>query len=245
MSETATGSAGTPPVSVVVVAFNEASVIEDVVRGFMEEVVDKCPGSELIVAEDGSSDGTDRILRDIAPSYPSMRLLQGAERKGYLKAYMDAMSAAKNDLILFCDASGKHDPADFWRMLPLTAKHDMVVGYKEDRRDPIYRTVMSRVFNWMVRTYFGVHLHDVNCPLRLMRRSAYEASVPNPWLLKDLTNFELSIRMVYKGFDVIEIPIRHFARKEGPSRGLPFRTIPKVVWRTLRNFRQLKREAKG
>ncbi len=231
------------PVSVVIIAFNEIEVIDRVVEGFLQDVVTKLPGSELIVAEDGSTDGTSERLRELAAKHPAMRLLQCDERRGYLRALREAMAAARNDFILFCDASGKHDPADFWRMQPLMRDNDMIVGFKEARADPLYRIVMTRVFNALVRSYFGVTLHDVNCPLRLMRKEAYEAVAEDDWLLSGLNNFEMTIRMIGKGYRVSEISVAHFARENGPSRGLPVAKIPGVIWKTLAAFRQLKHEA--
>lgn len=239
----APGAAATsPPVSVVILAYNEAKVIESVVTGFLDKVVERIPGSELVVAEDGSTDGTSGILRRLAASHPTLRLLQGRERKGYVRAFKEAVLAATNGLILFCDASGKHDPVDFWRMLPLMAANDMVIGFKEHRADPFYRIVLTRVFNGMVRTYFRVPFRDINCPLRLMRREAFAAIAEEPWILTDIINFEVTLRMLARGYRVAEIPVAHFARTSGASRGLPLNKIPKVVWRTMASFRQLKRE---
>jgi glycosyltransferase involved in cell wall biosynthesis len=231
------------PISVVLLAYNEAGVIESVVEGFMKEVVDRLPGSEFIIGEDGSTDGTSEILLDLAMRHRAIRLLQGKERKGYIRAFTDAMLSAKNDYILFCDASGKHDPADFWKMWSLMSDHDMVVGFKVHRKDPAYRIVLTRVFNWLVRKYYGIGLHDVNCPLRLMRKEAFATVLSDGLIQKELINFEITIRMIYRGYRVAEIPVQHFARTSGPSRGLPAGKIPSVVWKTLSNLKRLKKEA--
>lgn len=232
------------PLSVVILVYNEAEVIEPVVNDFIEKVISRIPNSEFIIAEDGSTDGTKEILARLADRHPAIQLLSGRERKGYVNAFKTAMLAAKNEWILFCDSSGKHDPDDFWKMAPLMREYDMIIGYKEHRKDPFYRIVLTRVFNWLVRRYFKVNFHDVNCPLRLLRRSSFEKISSDNWLLKGLINFELTIRMVYGGMQVAEVPVSHFARVGGPSRGLPLHRIPPVIFDTLKNFRRLKKEMK-
>lgn len=236
-------TAAAPPLSVVLVAFNEAEVIEKVVMGFWDEVVEKIPGSELIVAEDGSTDGTGEFLRRLAGRHPALRLLQGAERKGYRRAFREAVLAARNELVLFCDASGKHDPADVWRMLPLIEGHDLVVGFKERRADSWYRIALTRAFNHLVRLVFRVPLHDINCPFRLMKRSAFADVARDEWILRGLNNFEVTVRFLGRGYRVAEVPVRHSRRASGPSRGLPARRIPGVVLDTLWNLPRLRREA--
>src|SRR5947208_7869634 len=154
------------PVSVVLLAHNEAEVIESVIRGFHEKIICKLPGSEIIVAEDGSTDGTKEILARLVQTLPGLRWEEGKEKRGYVNAFKKAMALPTNDLVVFCDCSGKHDPDDVWPMYRMMDTHDMVLGYKVHRADPLYRNVMSAVFNWLVNRYFAVGFKDIDCPLR-------------------------------------------------------------------------------
>jgi glycosyltransferase involved in cell wall biosynthesis len=234
------GGSQLAPVSIVLLAHNEAEVIESVVRGFHEAVVSKLPGSEIIVAEDGSTDGTKEILARLVRTLNGVRWEEGRERRGYVNAFKKAMSLPVNELVVFCDSSGKHDPEDVWRMYPLMADHDMVLGYKVNRADPLYRNVMSAVFNWIVNRYFDVGFKDIDCPLRILRRSAFADIASMPWHERALVNFELTLRFQYRGYRVTQVPVRHFPRRSGPSRGLPLKKIPRVIINTLRNFSAIK-----
>jgi glycosyltransferase involved in cell wall biosynthesis len=220
---------------------NEAEVIEGVIREFHEKVISKIPGSEIVVAEDGSKDGTKEILHRLCNEVPELRLEEGRDKRGYVKAFRDAMQHPKNDLILFCDASGKHDPDDFWVMYEQIGDYDMIIGYKVNRQDPFYRIVLTKVFNFCVNRYFSVSFRDIDCPLRLFRKEAFRKVEEVPWIQTSLINFEITLRMVKGGFRVKEVPVKHFARRNGPSRGLPAKTIPKVVLETLRNFPAIRR----
>lgn len=228
------------PVSVVLLAHNEAEVIESVVRGFHEAVVSKIPGSEIIVAEDGSTDGTKEILARLVRTLPNVRWEEGKERRGYVNAFKQAMSHPVNELVVFCDCSGKHDPGDVWQMYRLMADHDLVLGYKVNRADPLYRNVMSSVFNWLVNRYFAVGFKDIDCPLRIFRKSAFADIASMTWYERALVNFELTLRFHYRGYRVTQVPVRHFRRQSGPSRGLPLKKIPRVIVNTLRNFSAIK-----
>lgn len=231
-----------PPVSALLLVYNEAEVIEEVVRDVHREVVARIPGSELVVAEDGSTDGTKEILARIVPALPGARLVQGTERKGYTRAYKDALRACRHGLVFFSDSSGKHDAADFWRLAPLIADADMVIGCKADRRDPLYRVAMSRVFNALVSRYFGHRFRDINSGFRLMRREAIAPVLDDEWRMRHLINFEFTLRVIGRGFRVAEVPVRHSRRRHGPSRGLPLKRIPEAIAAALRAFPALRRE---
>jgi glycosyltransferase involved in cell wall biosynthesis len=228
------------PVSIVLLAHNEAEVIESVIRGFHEAVVSKIPGSEIIVAEDGSTDGTKEILARLIRTLPGLRWEEGKDRRGYVNAFKKAMTVPANELVVFCDSSGKHDPQDVWPMYRLMVDHDMVLGYKVNRADPFYRNFLSAVFNWIVNRYFAVGFKDIDCPLRIFRKSAFADIASMPWHERALVNFELTLRFQYRGYRVAQVPVRHFPRQSGASRGLPLKKIPRVIVNTLRNFSAIK-----
>jgi glycosyltransferase involved in cell wall biosynthesis len=229
------------PVSAVLLTFNEGEVIEGVVREVCEKVVAKLPGSELIVAEDGSTDGTAELLRKLAESLP-IRLVQGEERKGYTRALRDALALPERDLVFFSDSSGKQDPKDFWKLYEAIEGADMVIGYKHPRRDPFYRIVLTRVFNFLVNRYFGVRFRDINSGFRLMRRGAVQRILRDEWRMRHLISFELTLRMALRGLAVKEVPVSHRRREHGPSRGLPLKKIPEAVFQVLRAFPAIRRD---
>jgi len=230
------------PVSIELLAHNEVEVIEKVIRGFYEKIVQKLPGSEIIVAEDGSTDGTKEVLARLVKELPELRWEEGKERLGYVNAYKRAMALPKNELIVFCDSSGKHDPDDFWKMHLLIDKYDLIVGYKEHRMDPFYRVAISNVFNSLVNWYFNVAFKDIDCPLRLIRKSAFEVIAKENWYEKALINFEVTLRFFYKGFRVAQVPVSHTRRENGESRGLPLKRIPRVIKNVLKNFPVIRKE---
>ena len=232
------------PVSLVLLVHNEASIIESVIRDFDTKIISLIPGSEIVIAEDGSTDGTKEILRRLVKENPRLRLEEGTEKRGYVNAFKKAMTLPQNEVVIYCDSSGKYDPNDFWRMIPLMKDHDMVMGYKASRKDPLYRVMIAKVFNFLINIYFGLPFHDIDCPFRVFKKSIFLKICEGEIFHKELINFEVTVRMVKYGYKVAEIPIAHFARKNGASRGLPLKKLPSVIFRTLRYFPQIKADIK-
>jgi glycosyltransferase involved in cell wall biosynthesis len=227
------------PVSVILIAYNEAQTIRQDVEDFHRTVVARVPGSELIVTEDGSTDGTSEILREIASRLP-VRLVQGKERKGYIRALFDALKLASCEWIFFSDTGGKFRPDDFWKLEPERKSADLIVAVKTSRRDQWYRRMMTSVFNRLVSSYFHVSVHDIDSGFRLYRRSLMEGISPDDMVFRDLINAELSLRMLTRGARFREIPVIATAR-EDQSRGMPPKKIPRVIFQILTSFPRLKK----
>ena len=232
-----------PGISIVMLVYNEANIIEKVIREYYEKVASKLTDVEFIVAEDGSTDGTKEILNKLATELP-IKLVSGEKRKGYVQAYKDSIRLPEKEVIFFTDSSGKHDPNDFWKMIKYIGDYDIVSGYKIKRKDPAYRIIITKVFNSLVNLYFGTNFKDIDSGFKLIKKSAMESILDDAWIVTDLISFEVMIRLYYKGYRVKEVPVSHKRRENGPSRGLPLKKIPKVVIRILRNFKAVKESAR-
>lgn len=228
------------PVSVILIAYNERATIQADVEGYYRQVVEKVPGSELIVSEDGSGDGTSEILREISGRLP-IRLVQGRERKGYIKALFDAMELPRNEWVFFSDTGGKFDPANFWKMQHLRRDFDLIIGIKHNRRDQVYRRLITRGFNLLVRAYFGVGATDIDSGCRIFRKETFLKALYSPPVFRDLISSEMALRMLGLGARLAEVPVSYHLR-EGKSRGMPPEKIPRVIFNTLRSFPRLRRE---
>lgn len=232
------------PISLIILVHQEAEVIEQVVKDFYEKVVSKIPGSEFIVCEDGSTDGTKEILRRIEKKY-NLTLHIGKEKRGYTQAMKESFRLAKNDIIFFSDSDGQHDPNDFWKMYELMENNDMVVGWKKDRKDGILRQILTNGYNKIIGMYFGVGLHDIDCGFRLMNRRVSNFLLGQDWHLKHCISSELTIKAIKAGARVTEIPVKHFAREFGDSRGLPLKKLPNIVYTILKTFKKIKHDCKN
>ncbi len=227
------------PVSVIINVYNEAGTIEKEIRDIHSIIVSKLPGSEFIVAEDGSTDGTKEIISRLKEEL-SIIHSTGDERKGYAKALKDAFALAKNPYIFFSDTGQKFNFNDFWKLYELRQKYDLIIGLRTNRNDQLYRRLLTRMYNFALRLYFKVNLHDADSGFRIYNAGLIENITNEKWISKYLIASELALRAVYSGYSVREVSVSYHQRS-GTSRGLPPLKIPKVIVQVLRNFSVLKK----
>ncbi len=229
------------PVTIILIAHNEEETIEQEVQNYFQTVVSKLPGSELIIAEDGSTDKTREILQKLQKKY-SLVLLTSRMKRGYAASLRLALEKAKGEAVLYADAGNKHSPKDFWKLYKQLSAFDLLSGQKAKRHDPWYRLVLAYGLNMVVTLYFGLQSKDVDSGFKLFKKSVKEKILSKPWILKNNISLEIMLRAHYQGVKIKEIPIQHKARKFGTSRGIPAGKIPSIVIDLLRQFPTLKRE---
>lgn len=228
------------PVSVILIAYNEVETIAKDIEDYYRVAVKRIPGSELIVTEDGSTDGTSELLRQLSSKLP-IRLIQSRERKGYLGALLDALTASSKDWILFSDTGGKFNPDEVGSLIALRDRAELVIGVRTERRDQIYRRLMTNIFNQIIRCYFRIPIHDIDSGLRIYHRKLLMKSIATPLILKELAATELTLRMIAVGARLAEVPVSYLSRI-GRSRGMPPEKIPRTIFHVLSSFPRLKRE---
>jgi glycosyltransferase involved in cell wall biosynthesis len=228
-------------VSLILLSYNEAQTIECEARGFLQSVVDRLPGSELIVAEDGSTDGTTEILRRLSASTQGLVHLHADRRKGYARSLIDAVSHASNPYIFYSDTGFKFCPDDFWKVYERRAEFDLVSGQRVGRTDQCYRRVLTYGYNLLLRLIFRGEIRDADSGFKLFNRRVVEQVFPRLGF-KDLVGSELVLRTIRAGLRYGEVAVDYQPRR-GESRGLPPRRIPRTMALALRNLIALKREA--
>ena len=232
------GTAQKTPVSVIVNVFNEAKTIEQEIREIHAEIIQKLPGSELIVAEDGSTDGTKEIIGCLKRELGIIHSTS-AERKGYAQAFRDAVALVRHPHVFFSDTGGKQNFADFWKLYSYRDQYGIVSGVRTGRRDQFYRRLMTWVYNFLLRLYFHVNLHDADAGFRIYQTPLIRKIANETWVNRHLISSELALRAIYSGCQVKEVPVL-YRQRAGASRGLPPAKIPKVIVGVLKNFSRLK-----
>jgi len=223
------------------VAFNEAETIEAEVLSFYDAIVRQLPGSEFIVAEDGSTDGTSEILRELAARI-GITHLTGTERKGYKRAFLDAVLATRNPYVFFSDSGCKHNPEEFWKLYPLRQDYDLIVGRKTARKDQLYRQALTWSYNFLLRWYFGFEeVRDADSGFRLFNRNVVDRVLRERLIYRNLMASEVVLRSIAYGLKYHEVPVSYDLR-EGESRGLPLGKIPSIAVEALRRMAHLKSE---
>ncbi len=227
------------PVSVIINVYNEVETIEAEVRALYKSIILRLPGSEFIVAEDGSTDGTKEIIYRLISELGIIHSTSD-ERKGYAKALRDAFNLAKCPYIFFSDTGNKHDPEDFWKLYCFRKDYGLVIGVKTNRTDQWYRKLLTWCYNKILSLFFNVNMKDADSGFRIYRRDVVQKVFNENWVYKELIASEITLRVLYSGFRIKEVPVFYKQRK-GQSRGLPLKKIPSVICKVLFNFPKLRR----
>jgi glycosyltransferase involved in cell wall biosynthesis len=229
--------------SVVLPVYNEADEIEKVVTGYYTKVIQKYEYSELIVAEDGSTDGTREILEKLNKKI-KFRFVSGTKRKGYMKAVRDALILARGNIVFFSDTDGTHDPNDFWKLHKKMqeTRADIIAGIKENRKDPFYRLFLSSIYNFIIGLFFGLWISDSNAGFKLMKKEVVDSIVPSVNHLKYGFSSELLIRAKSAGKKIEPVKVNHFPRKKHKPDQFAISKIPKVIYSQVSGMVKLKME---
>jgi glycosyltransferase involved in cell wall biosynthesis len=224
-------------VSVLLPVYNEAEVVSDILKTYHEEICTKV-SAELVVAEDGSTDGTKEVLTSLQNEIP-MVLHSDPSRKGYAKAVSDALKNCRSDWVFFSDSDGQYSPADFWRLWKQRDDFDMIIGRKVHRSEGAHRIVLSKGFHKLVNGTFGLNLHDADCGFRLIRKEVVRSVIDKVRFLDYSFWAEFTIRASLKGFRICEVPINHASRISGGSQIYKPSKIATTVLKQLEGLARL------
>lgn len=212
--------------SVIVPAFNE----EDNVRPLAEEIAAALAslqgGYEIIVVDDASTDGTARVLREMATK--NVRGVFHRLNCGQSAAVASGFQAARGEWVATLDGDGQNDPADLPAMLSRAVKEgvDCVTGVRAKRRDTLVRKVSSRVANAFRDWITGDRVTDSGCGVRVVRRCALR-EVP---VFNGMHRF-LPTLLRGQGYVVVEHLVNHRERLRGTSKY----GVQNRLWRGIRD----------
>lgn len=202
-------------ISLVFPVHNESFIIEQVLRNYIAELEGRVSDFEVIVSEDGSKDDTKSVLERLANELP-LKVYMSDERKGYQRAVIDAISHATKPWLFIVDSDYQFAAVDFWRLEPHRKDYDIILGMKAPRKDPLYRIILSKGYNLLLRLFLGVPYHDMDTGFRLIRKEVAE-EIANKVRYMSFFTAEFVVRAHHKGYKIIEVPVPHYARKIGST----------------------------
>jgi dolichol-phosphate mannosyltransferase len=211
----AAAAAADPDISVIVPVYNEEESLDLLIAGLWPVLESLNRSFEVVLVNDGSTDGTINKLRAIAAEHPQVRVVNFRRNYGQTAAMMAGIDYARGAIIVSIDADLQNDPQDIPLLLAkLDEGFDVVSGWRKDRQDAaIRRNFVSRVANRIISKISGVKLHDYGCTLK-----AYRADVVKGVRLYGEMHRFIPIYASWQGAKVTELPVRHHARKFGKSK---------------------------
>ena len=209
--------------SITAPCYNERESIEKVVRYWEEVFARNGIQGEIVIGEDGSSDGTKDILHHLQTELRNLVVVDHPANRGYGYALSSAIAHSAGDYVLTIDSDGQFDAAEYALLLAEMEKgYDVVTGYRHRKQDRLLRVVADRALNLIIRVLFRLSLRDTNCALKLFhgevaRRLTVEArGYPTPT--------ELLVRAQTLGYRIGETGITHYERAGGKTKLKALRT---------------------
>jgi dolichol-phosphate mannosyltransferase len=229
-----------PWLSVAAPCYNEADGIAGVVADWDTVLAAVPQPSEIVLCNDGSTDGTADVLAGLSARYPRLRVVSNPTNGGYGRALASAIAATRGTYVATIDSDGQFDLADAVDLVRELERggYDGVTGWRMGKKDSALRVFADRCMNLLVRAMFGVGLRDTNCALKVIRGDVLRGlpiearGYPTPT--------EICVRLVARGCRLGEHGVRHLERTAGASKLHPVRT----AWTFFRFLVYLRRKLK-
>jgi len=202
------------PVSIVVPVYNEEENLPKLLAEIKAAADTLGRPWQALFIDDGSSDGSLAVMRDLAAKHPELNYIAFAENRGQSAAFSAGFREAAHPIIITMDADLQNDPSDIPAMLDLYEEgYDLVIGWRAKRRDVFMKRLASKVGNKVRRWFTRDTVHDTGCSLKVM----------NADMLRRLPHFKNMHRflpplLAAQGARIAEIKVNHRQRLMGVSK---------------------------
>jgi len=220
-----TGTGDELDLSLVIPVYNERDNVAPLVAAITESLRGAGWRYEVLMVDDGSTDGSVDALVALRRDHPELRIVRLARNAGQTAAMDAGFHRARGAVVVTLDADLQNDPADIPLLVREMEGWDAVVGVRRVRRDSLVRRVSSRVANYVRNRLSDETITDTGCSLKAYRREA----VARLRLYRGMHRF-LPTLLKMEGFRVREIPVGHRPRAHGQSKyGISNRLVPSFV----------------
>jgi len=204
-------------ISIVIPLFNEEESLSELVAWIAKVMYEKNFTYEIILIDDGSTDGSWREIEKLSEEYGSIRAIKFRRNYGKSAALFCGFKAADGDVVITMDADLQDNPEEipglYWMIIK--DKYDLVSGWKKKRYDPLFsKNLPSKFYNWTARRMSGIKLHDFNCGIKAYRNEV----VKGIEVYGDMHRY-IPVLAKWAGFDKIgEKVVQHQERKYGKTK---------------------------
>ncbi len=213
-------------------AHNEEENITETLRDAIKilDSTARIAGWEIIVVNDGSTDGTKAAVREVMAQEPRVKIVNHDANMGYGMALQSGIKAATLDYVFFTDADLQFYIEEIAKLIEFIPEYDVVIGYRNPRRDPFMRLVNGAGWNFLNRAIFGLKVKDIDCAFKIFRREALQSITITSH--GAMISAEILIKLKQKGYTIREVPVSHRRRVHGVMTGAK----PSVI---VKAFREL------
>lgn len=224
-------------ISVFLPALNEEENIKSCLLSVKRYLHKRFKDYEILVISDGSTDNTEKIVREFAKKDQHIRSIHHEKNLGYGAALRSGFTNSSKELIFYTDADNQFNVEEMDRLFPLLNSYDIVSGYRIKRQDPLMRIFIAWVYNLLIRILFNLKVKDIDASFKLYKKDVFKKI-----RLKantGLVDAEILIKARKNGFFIGQIGVTHYPRIKGITTVRPkiiidiFKEI-KILWQELR-----------
>ena len=215
-------------------AYNDAESLSELLERTFQVVPRLTADYEVLVINDGSTDGTASVLEKLAAHYaPHLKIITHETNRGYGAALRSGFAACCKDLVFYTDGDGQYNTGELPRLLELVGPNTgLVNGYKLERHDPAHRIWIGTAYNFCARLLFRIRIRDIDCDYRLIRRTLLEQ------IHLTSTSGTICVELVRKlemtGCEVAETGVHHYPRLYGKSQFFRVRSLLTTLYELVR-----------
>jgi len=219
-----------PSLSIFFPCYNEEANVETTTLAALRTGCRICDDLEVIIVNDGSRDRTGEIAERLAAEHRQVRAVHNNPNQGYGGALQRGFRAATKEWVFYTDGDGQFDFEEIDSLLPLLKRHDIVSGYRLDRRDSLVRKINAFAWTSLVNVVFRLRLRDIDCAFKLYPRRLFdEIEMKSKGALIDA---EILARAKRLGYSIAQVGVHHYPRTAGDQTGANLRVV-------LRAFKEL------
>jgi len=194
---------------------------------------------EVIIVDDGSTDGTGQIADEIAAGNSRVKVVHHKSNLGYGAALQSGFKAATKELVFYTDGDGQFDINEMPALLPLMEQYDIASCYRLNRRDSAIRKINGWCWTKLVCLLFGLKIHDIDCAFKLYKREIFDnIELSSTGALIDT---EILARAARRGYSITQKGVHHYPR----TAGLPSGANPRVILRAFKELFSLQHRIRG
>lgn len=202
--------------SIVIPLYNEEESLGELVEWIDKVVATMHITHEVICIDDGSTDKSWSIIKELKKSYSQINAIRFRRNYGKAAALHTAFTFATGEVVITMDADLQDSPDEIPELYAMIKDqdYDIVSGWKKERHDPKTKTIPTKLYNWATRVMSGIHLNDMNCGLK-----AYKAEVTKGIEIYGDMHRYIPILAKIEGYDnITEKVVKHYPRKYGTTK---------------------------
>ena len=201
-----------------------------------EKIADKW---EIIIVDDGSSDNTLKVAKELAEKHEFVRVASHTPNRGYGAALKEGFTNSRYDTVVFTDGDGQFDFSQIERFIEKIDDNDIVIGFRERRRDNPVRHVLMNLLKIWDLLFFGFRFKDIDCGFKMFKRSALNQIMP---LYSEgaMISTEILAKAKKKNLKIAQVPVTHYKRLHGKESGADLYVITRAILESMQLWRGMK-----